>query len=273
MANSTSASQNPTVNETYTDLRSTERGIRIALNETFELGLVPMPSTNNMAQGDTNLSRGEGQDEIPHAASERAEDTRMKSAMDDPKPANEQSPLLSPSESEEEEEGLMSGNNILNDDPDTFSETKGMWYMILLTLSIGGLQVAWGVELSNGTPYLLSLGLSKSLMALVWIAGPMSGALVQPYIGILSDRCRSPWGKRRPFMAIGTAATVLSLVFLSWVREIVGGFLSIFGADKESQGVKVSIIVVAVILVYILDFAIATGLCSYTNTRCPTNFS
>ncbi|KAF7948918.1 hypothetical protein EAE96_008099 [Botrytis aclada] len=207
-----------------------------------------------MAESDTRNVRGEGNDELESADLKKDQDTRM----EDHKSANEQSPLLSASESEEEEEGLINGSNILNDDHDTFSETKGIWYMILLTLSIGGLQVAWGVELSNGTPYLLSLGLSKSLMALVWIAGPMSGALVQPYIGILSDRCRSPWGKRRPFMAIGTVATVLSLIFLAWVREIVGGFLGLFGADKESQGVKVSIIVVAVLLVYILDFAIAT---------------
>ncbi|KAI9646130.1 hypothetical protein NHQ30_005570 [Ciborinia camelliae] len=191
-----------------------------------------------MVEDQTRQSRGGSREELQSVDSEGADDTRMKGSMEDPKPANEQSPLLSPSESEEEEEGLINGSNILNDDPDTFSETKGMWYMILLTLSIGGLQVAWGVELSNGTPYLLSLGLSKSLMALVWIAGPMSGALVQPYIG--------------------TAATVLSLVFLAWVREIVGGFLGLFGADKESQGVKVSIIIVAVLLVYILDFAIAT---------------
>jgi len=147
----------------------------------------------------------------------------------------------------------------LDDDHDDYHDTKSLWYMILLTISIGGLQLAWAVELSNGTPYLLSLGLSKSLMALVWIAGPLSGALVQPYVGILSDNCRSPWGKRTPFMIAGSAATIISLLALAWAREIVGGFLSIFGVDRASQGVKVSIIVFAVLWVYILDFSINTG--------------
>lgn len=132
--------------------------------------------------------------------------------------------------------------------------------MILLTISIGGLQLAWSVEISNGTPYLLSLGLSKSLMALVWIAGPLSGALVQPYVGMLSDSCRSSWGKRTPFVFAGTIATVVSLMALAWVREIVGGFLGLFGASRESEGVKVTIIVVAVFFVYCLDFAINTGM-------------
>ena len=175
------------------------------------------------------------------------------------KPIHEESPLLSPS-GDEEEESLIEDQRTLDDDPrDEYHDTKSLWYMILLTISIGGLQLAWAVELSNGTPYLLSLGLSKSLMALVWIAGPLSGALVQPYIGILSDNCRSSWGKRTPYMVAGASATIVSLLALGWVREIVGGFLRLFGADRESEGVKITIIVLAVLLVYILDFAINTG--------------
>ena len=178
------------------------------------------------------------------------------------KPVHEESPLLSPSGDEEDDDLTVDGGG-LNDDHDDYHDTKSLWYMILLTISIGGLQLAWSVELAAGTPYLLSLGLSKSLMALVWIAGPLSGALVQPYVGILSDNCRSPWGKRTPFMVAGSVATIVSLLALSWAREIVGGFLSIFGADRASQGVKVSIIVFAVLWVYILDFSINTGTCSY----------
>jgi solute carrier family 45 protein 1/2/4 len=60
-------------------------------------------------------------------------------------------------------------------------------------------------------------------------------------------------------MIAGSAATIISLLALAWAREIVGGFLSIFGVDRASQGVKVSIIVFAVLWVYILDFSINTG--------------
>jgi len=188
-----------------------------------------------------------------------ADETPQKAPpADDAKPFNEESPLLSPAEPEfGENEGLIEGGARL--DAPLEEETKGLWYMILLTISIGGLQLAWAVELSNGTPYLLSLGLSKSLMALVWIAGPLTGALVQPYVGMLSDECRSSWGKRTPFMVAGSLATITALFLLAWVREIVGGFLGLFGADRESEGVKVTIIVFAVIFVYILDFAVNTG--------------
>jgi solute carrier family 45, member 1/2/4 len=177
-------------------------------------------------------------------------------------PANEQSPLLSASDSghgDGEEDGLVDDQTVL-DDQDEYQVTRSAWWLILLTISIGGLQIAWAVELSNGSPYLLSLGLSKALMALVWIAGPLSGSLVQPYVGILSDNCRISWGKRKPFMVSGTGATVFSLLILAWVREIVGGFLGLFGADRESDGVKYCIIILAVIMVYILDFSINTGM-------------
>ncbi|KAJ3958220.1 hypothetical protein N0V92_005195 [Colletotrichum tropicale] len=168
--------------------------------------------------------------------------------------ASERSPLLSPSS---DDDGFTDGNTVMGEQDD-LQQTKSVWYLILLTISIGGLQIAWSVELSNGSPYLLSLGLSKSLMALVWIAGPLTGTLVQPYVGMLSDNCRLSWGKRKPFMVGGAIATMVSLMFLAWTREIVGGFLGIFGADPESQGVKTAIICVAVVGIYVLDFAINT---------------
>ncbi|KAI1213096.1 MFS general substrate transporter [Annulohypoxylon truncatum] len=168
---------------------------------------------------------------------------------------NENSPLLSPTGAEHD---FLQGEQSRQVEEDKFQKTKSIWYLLLLTLSLGGLQVAWAVELSNGTPYLLSLGLSKSLMALVWVAGPLTGTLVQPYIGMLSDNCRVSWGKRKPFMLGGAAATSLAYMFLAWIREIIGGLLSIFGADPESHGVKVTIIVVAVIWIYVLDIAVNT---------------
>lgn len=116
----------------------------------------------------------------------------------------------------------------------------------------------------SGQPYLLSLGMSKALLAFVWIAGPLTGTLVQPYIGIRSDNCRVSWGKRKPFMVVGSAVTVVSLLALAWVKDIVGGFLSIFGVDPQSHGTRTMIIVVATILMYCLDFAINTGMALFS---------
>ena len=102
--------------------------------------------------------------------------------------------------------------------------------------------------------------MSKALLSFVWIASPLTGTLVQPYIGIRSDNCRVSWGKRKPFMFVGAAATIVSLLALAWVQEIVGGFLGLFGAAPESTGVRTTIIVAATILMYCLDFAVNTGM-------------
>ncbi|KAH7359760.1 hypothetical protein BKA66DRAFT_472382 [Pyrenochaeta sp. MPI-SDFR-AT-0127] len=153
-------------------------------------------------------------------------------------------------------------------------ETKSSWFLFLLTFGGLGLQIGWSVETSNGSPYLLSLGITKSMLALVWIAGPLSGVLVQPYVGLKSDNCRLRLGKRRPFIIGGAAATIVSLMVLAWAKEIVGGFLGIFGADVESSWVKTSIMLFAVLFVYVLDFAInviQAGVRAYIVDVAPTH--
>lgn len=135
------------------------------------------------------------------------------------------------------------------------SSSRTVRYVWTLSLSMPG-SVA---DLSHLKPYLLSLGMSKALLAFVWIAGPLTGTLVQPYIGICSDNCRVSWGKRKPFMIFGGMATVVALLALAWVQEIVGGFLGIFGVDPASSGTRTVVIILATILMYCLDFAINTG--------------
>lgn len=173
--------------------------------------------------------------------------------------STEHSPLLSPTIAEQD--FLIyadpAANHPYHDDS---QPTRSAWGLVALTISIGGLQVAWACELSNGSPYLLSLGISKSLMALVWIAGPLTGTLVQPYVGMLSDNCRVSWGRRKPFMLGGAAATTFCLLFLPWTKEIVGGVLGLFGVDSSSDAVRITIMVVAVTMIYILDIAVNTGM-------------
>lgn len=186
----------------------------------------------------------------------RVDESRL--SKDDNTLVNEQSPLLRPvgslerAKSKDVESG-PSSRKVEYDIP-----TRTTLFLMLMTCCIGGLQIAWCVELSNGTPYLLSLGISKAAMALVWIAGPLSGTLVQPYVGLVSDRSRSRFGRRRPVIVVGCVATAVSLLLLAWATEIVNYVLAAFGADAGSTLVKSSVIVSAVLMVYVLDFAINT---------------
>ncbi|CAJ0832907.1 3554_t:CDS:2, partial [Entrophospora sp. SA101] len=107
------------------------------------------------------------------------------------------------------------------------------------------------VELSYGTPYLLSIGLSKSLMSLVWVAGPLSGLLMQPIVGALSDNSTSRFGRRRPFMVIGSLIVAIALMFIGWTQEIVYSLV-----DEESPTSLTLKKILAVFSFYLLDFAI-----------------
>jgi solute carrier family 45, member 1/2/4 len=141
---------------------------------------------------------------------------------------------------------------------DSIVEHKSVLYLFLLTLSIGGLQIVWSVELSHGSPFLLSLGMSKAFLAIVWIAGPLTGALVQPYVGIMSDNCRSPFGKRKPFMIFGGTATVASLMLLAWSKEIVSLIFHVFSKTPSEIAMQNVTIALATVLMWVLDFSINT---------------
>lgn len=71
-------------------------------------------------------------------------------------------------------------------------------------------------------PHLLNLGLAKSQTSLVWIAPPLSGLIVQPIIGVMSDSSQLKWGRRRPYMLLFSILVALFLVMLAWASELVG---------------------------------------------------
>ncbi|KYK55584.1 hypothetical protein DCS_07547 [Drechmeria coniospora] len=108
----------------------------------------------------------------------------------------------------------------------------------------------WGIEMTYCTPYLLTLGLTKSNTSLIWIAGPLSGLIVQPVVGVLSDEHTSKWGRRRPLMVAGAVVAAVSLLVLGYTREIVG---LVMRGDEQS---KMPTIVLAVLAIYVVDFAI-----------------
>ncbi|SCN75301.1 related to sucrose transporter SUT1D [Fusarium fujikuroi] len=96
--------------------------------------------------------------------------------------------------------------------------------MVLLSFVTIGITFTWGIEMTYCTPYLLNLGLTKSNTSLVWIAGPLSGLIVQPVVGVIADE--------------------------SFTREIVGFVVT------DDEAAKRPTIVLAVLAIYVVDFAI-----------------
>ncbi|KAG5361693.1 General alpha-glucoside permease [Yarrowia sp. C11] len=122
--------------------------------------------------------------------------------------------------------------------------------LFILTLTIAGLQFTWGVEMSYVNVYLLSLGMSKSSVSLVWAMGPLAGLVTQPVVGLLSDSCSSRYGRRRPFMIVGSVFVCLSLVTMAWAAELSP---VLFFLDES-----VATRVIAILSVFVTDFSINT---------------
>ncbi|PKI82502.1 hypothetical protein MVES1_003449 [Malassezia vespertilionis] len=90
-----------------------------------------------------------------------------------------------------------------------------------LSLSLAGSQLIWSMELAYGTPYLLSIGLSKEATGLVWIAGPVSGLIMQPVLGSLSDSSSSMY-RRRKYMAMCAVVAAFSACMIAFAKPLAG---------------------------------------------------
>ncbi|TFK31761.1 major facilitator superfamily domain-containing protein [Crucibulum laeve] len=127
----------------------------------------------------------------------------------------------------------------------------GWAHLPTLTIGLLGVQIFWSVEMSYASPYLLSLGLTKSNMAIVFIAGPLSGLIMQPLIGVLADNSTSRFGRRRPYMLLGTCICMTAMLLLGFTRPIASIFT---GWDNDSNDTLT--IWLAVLAIYLIDFSI-----------------
>lgn len=103
-------------------------------------------------------------------------------------------------------------------------------------MSFGFLGIQFGFALQGGNMSRIfqTLGASQDDIPMLWIAAPLTGLLVQPVIGYLSDRTWHPrWGRRRPFFLIGAIFSSLALFFVPYSSALwmAAGFLWILDAS------------------------------------------
>jgi maltose/moltooligosaccharide transporter len=94
---------------------------------------------------------------------------------------------------------------------------KRLSFWQIWNMSFGFLGIQFGFALQGGfmSSIFQNLGASKDELPGLWIAAPLTGLLVQPIIGYLSDRTWSPrWGRRRPYFLVGAVLSTLALFFV-----------------------------------------------------------
>src|SRR5512146_75782 len=78
------------------------------------------------------------------------------------------------------------------------------WQIINMNVGFFGIQYSFGLQQSAVNPIYDMLGAQPHEIPILNLAGPMTGLLIQPIIGALSDRTWSPrFGRRKPFFFIG----------------------------------------------------------------------
>jgi maltose/moltooligosaccharide transporter len=89
---------------------------------------------------------------------------------------------------------------------------KELWNM---SFGFFGIQFGFALQNANVSRIFQTLGAELDNIAILWIAAPVTGLLVQPIIGYLSDRTWHPyWGRRRPFFFVGAILASIALFLM-----------------------------------------------------------
>jgi maltose/moltooligosaccharide transporter len=91
-----------------------------------------------------------------------------------------------------------------------------MSFFQIWNMSFGflGIQFGWGLQMANMSAIYSYLGANPGDIALLWLAAPVTGVLIQPLIGQASDRVWTRLGRRRPFILAGAILASLSLILM-----------------------------------------------------------
>jgi maltose/moltooligosaccharide transporter len=106
------------------------------------------------------------------------------------------------------------------------------WSRILqMNLGFLGLQFSFGLQQANMTPIWAYLGADEANFPWLGIAGPLTGLIVQPFIGVMSDRTLSRWGRRTPYFLIGAIMCMAGLFFMPLSQSLLMAFSILFILD------------------------------------------
>lgn len=136
----------------------------------------------------------------------------------------------------------------------TNEEMKRFTTANFLNFALGflGLQFAWQMRIILSAPVTEGLGASPFIYGLIWLAGPFTGMVVQPLIGVLSDNTKSRFGRRRPYLLGGALITALALWAFpnsAGISDLIGRFCHI---DMPAWGG----LLVAALMIWVIDACI-----------------
>lgn len=89
-----------------------------------------------------------------------------------------------------------------------------LWQIWNMSVGFFGLQIGFALQNANASRIFQTLGADVDKLALFWLAGPITGLVMQPIIGYMSDRTWGRFGRRRPYFFIGALLAAFALLFM-----------------------------------------------------------
>jgi maltose/moltooligosaccharide transporter len=88
------------------------------------------------------------------------------------------------------------------------------WQIWNMSFGFLGIQFGWGLQLANMSGIYTYLGAKPEQVPILWLAGPVTGLLVQPIVGSMSDRTWNRLGRRRPYFLTGAILASIALFLM-----------------------------------------------------------
>jgi maltose/moltooligosaccharide transporter len=112
------------------------------------------------------------------------------------------------------------------------------WQIWNMSFGFLGIQIGFGLQQANMSPIYKYLGAEESKLPYLWLAAPVTGLLIQPIIGAMSDRTWNSLGRRRPYFLVGAILSSICLFLMPFSTAVW----------------------MAAVLLWLLDFSINTSM-------------
>lgn len=110
------------------------------------------------------------------------------------------------------------------------------WQIWNMNFGFFGIQFSFGLQQSNMSAIYKYLGADEASLPMLWLAGPVTGLIIQPIIGAMSDNTWSPkFGRRKPYFLIGAVVSSIALIAMPFSSALwmAAGLLWILDAANN----------------------------------------
>ncbi|MFK7758290.1 MAG: MFS transporter, partial [Flavobacteriales bacterium] len=95
------------------------------------------------------------------------------------------------------------------------------WQIWNMNFGFFGIQFSFGLQQTNMSSIYGYLGADESELPMLWLAGPITGLIIQPIIGAMSDGTWSPkFGRRKPYFLVGALLASAALILMPYSQTI-----------------------------------------------------